>query len=79
MAGGKATPRKDKEIKVSGGQSVGAGQILLRGLSTYKAGYNVKGIATLTALCSGHVYFTKRKTGMGKVRTVINVKPKETK
>jgi ribosomal protein L27 len=79
MAGGKATPKKDREIKVSGGQFVKAGQILIRGLSTYKAGCNVKGLATLTALCSGTVYFTKKKTGMGRIRTFMNIKPKEEK
>ncbi len=54
---------------------VKASQILIRGLSTYKAGINVKGLATLFALCPGEVYFTKRKTSHGKVRTYINVKP----
>jgi len=73
MTGGFSTPKKDKSIKVSSGQPVKTGQILIRGLSTYKAGINVKGLATLFALCPGKVYFTKKKTSHGKVRTFVNV------
>ncbi len=75
MAGGFSTPKKDKAIKVSSGSTVKTGQILSRGLSTYKAGVNVKGIATLHALCPGKIYFTKKKTSHGKVRTFINIQP----
>jgi len=75
MAGGKARPRKDKCVKVSGGQLVKTGQILIRGLSTYKAGNNVKGLSALHALCNGKVYFTKKKTSHGRVRTYINIEP----
>ena len=74
MAGGKSTPKKDRAVKVSSGMQVKASQILIRGLSTYKAGVNVRGLATLYALCPGEVYFTKRKTSHGKMRTFINVK-----
>ncbi|MCX5702271.1 MAG: 50S ribosomal protein L27 [Candidatus Omnitrophica bacterium] len=73
MAGGKATPRKDKAVKVGSGQLVRTGTILARGFSNYKAGSNVKGLSTLYALCDGEVYFSKRKTSHGKVRTYINV------
>lgn len=73
MAGGKATPRKDKGIKVSSGQPVKAGQILAKGLTTYKAGQNVKGLATMFALCPGKVYFSRKKTPHGKFRTFIHV------
>jgi len=73
MAGGKATPKKDKQVKVSSGQPVKAGQILIRGLSIYKAGQNVKGLGTMFALCPGKVYFSRKKTPHGKFRTFINV------
>jgi len=75
MTGGKSTPKKDKAIKVSGGMLVKSGQILVRGVTTYKAGVNVKGLDTLQALCSGKVYFSKRKTSHGRVRTFINITP----
>lgn len=77
MTGGKSTPKKDKAIKVSSGMNVKASQILTRGLSTYKAGINARGLNTLYALCPGEVYFTKKKTSHGKVRTFINVRPLE--
>lgn len=75
MAGGKSTPKKDKSIKVCGGQVVKTGQILLRGIGTYKAGVNVKGLDTLYAFCPGKVYFTRKKTSHGKPRTFINIMP----
>lgn len=75
MAGGKATPKKDKALKVSCGQAVKTGQILVRGLPSYKAGMNVKGLGALYALCPGKVYFTKKKTSRGKFRTFINIEP----
>ena len=73
MAGGKSTPKKDKAIKVSCGYPVKTGQILARGVNLYKAGANVKGLGTLYALFAGKVYFSKKKTSHGKVRTFINV------
>ena len=75
MAGGKATPKKDKMLKVSGGQLVKTGEILARGMSTYKAGNNVRGMSTMHALCQGKVHFSKKKTPHGRVRTFINVLP----
>jgi len=75
MTGGFSTPKKDKALKVSNGQSVKTGEILLNRLNTYKAGQNVKGLDTLFALCPGKVYFTRKKTSHGKVRTFINVEP----
>jgi ribosomal protein L27 len=75
MAGGKSRPKKDKAVKVSNGQLVKTGQILVRGFSTYKAGINVKGLDTLFALCSGNIYFSKKKTPHGKIRTFVNIKP----
>ncbi len=75
MAGGKATPKKDKSMKVSNGQTVKTGQILMRGVEVYKAGTNVGGLGTIFARCCGTVYFTHKKTGHGKMRTFINVKP----
>lgn len=73
MAGGKARPKKDKALKISSGQEVKTGQILCRGVNTYKAGKNVKGLGTIFALSSGKIYFTKKKTSHGKVRTFINI------
>ena len=75
MTGGKKRPRKDRELKVSSGELVKTGQILVRGLSTYKRGFNVGGRDPLFALCPGNVYFTQRKTPHGKVRTFVNIKP----
>lgn len=75
MAGGKSTPKKDKALKVSAGQTVKTGQILVRCINTYKAGRNVAGMDTLYALCPGKICFTKRKTSHGKVRTFINIIP----
>lgn len=75
MTGGFSTPKKDKANKVSEGMSVKTGQILIRGVDTYKAGINVKGLGTLFAQCSGKVYFTRKKTSHGKLRTFVNVKP----
>ena len=79
MAGGKATPKKDEALKVSNGQLVKTGQIVCRGVNTFKTGVNVQGSGTLISLCAGKVYFTKKKTPHGKVRTFINVEPLEKK
>ncbi len=76
MAGGKSTPKKDKAVKVSGGQSVSKGKILVRGIPDYKAGQNVKGRGSLYALCAGKVHFTKKKIGQSSVKTFINVLPR---
>ncbi len=73
MVGGFSTPKKDKELKVSGGEKVKKGQILCRQVSGYKAGVNVSGIAILHADCEGKVSFSRKKTGSGKLRTYINV------
>lgn len=73
MVGGFSTPRKDEALKATGGQLVKTGQIIVRGINVYKPGENVRGSGTLYALCSGKVYFTKKKTPHGKVRTFINV------
>ena len=75
MAGGFSTPKKDKANKASGGMSVKTGKILVRGVDTYKAGLNVRGPGTLFALCDGKVYFTRKKTSHGKLRTFVNIKP----
>ena len=77
MTGGKSRPKKDRGVKVSAGEVVKTGQILIRGASNYKAGANVRGIGALHALCSGKIYFSKRKTSHGRVRTFINILPKE--
>jgi ribosomal protein L27 len=74
MVGGFSRPKKDKAVKVSSGQAVKTGQILIRGKPVYKAGANVGGMGTLYALCSGAVYFSKKKTSHGRVRTFINIK-----
>lgn len=77
MVGGFSRPKKDKALKVSSGQRVLAGEILVRGIPTYKTGANVKGLGTLFALCPGTVYFSRKKTRGGKMRTFVNVKPLE--
>lgn len=74
MIGGFSTPKKDEALKVSGGQAVKTGQIIVRGVNVYKAGQNVRGQGTLYAICPGKVYFTRKKTPHGKVRTFINVR-----
>ncbi len=75
MTGGFSTPKKDKAMKASGGKLVKTGGILVRGVDTYKAGVNVRGLGTLFAACPGKVYFTRKKTSHGKLRTFINVAP----
>ncbi|MFH1269542.1 MAG: 50S ribosomal protein L27 [Candidatus Omnitrophota bacterium] len=75
MTGGFSTPKKDKALKVSSGQAVKTGQILLKRMNIYKAGHNVKGWDTLYALCAGKIYFTRKKTSHGKMRTFINIAP----
>jgi ribosomal protein L27 len=79
MTGGFSRPRRDAELKVTEGQTIKTGQILARNYNLYKAGVNVKGRDTIFALCPGEVYFTRKKTSHGKVRTFINVKPQEKK
>ena len=75
MTGGFSTPKKDKAVKVSNGEFVKTGKILIRGVPVYKSGVNVKGLGTLYALCQGKVYFSKKKTSHGKVRTFVNIAP----
>ncbi len=75
MIGGFSTPKKDKALKSSGGKLVKTGEILIRGIDSYKAGVNVRGLGTLFALCPGKVYFTRKKTSHGKVRTFVNITP----
>jgi ribosomal protein L27 len=79
VTGGFSTPKKDKAVKVSSGQFVKTGEILVRGVPVYKVGANVKGLGTMHALCCGKVYFTKKKTSHGKIRTFINVAPQSDK
>ena len=76
MVGGFSRPKKDKRVKVTEGEPVKTGQILVRGLAPYKAGKNVKGQSNLHALCNGKVRFTKKKTSHGRLRTFLNVEPK---
>ncbi len=75
MIGGFSTPKKDKALKSSGGKLVKTGQILVRGIDSYKAGINVRGLGVLFAACPGKVYFTHKKTSHGKLRTFVNVEP----
>lgn len=75
MTGGFSTPKKDRALKSSGGKLVKTGEILVRGVDTYKAGVNVRGPGTLFALCPGKVYFTRKKTSHGQPRTFVNVAP----
>jgi len=75
MAGGKATAKKDEQLKVSEGQLVKTGTILSRHINVYKAGRNTKGEGSIFALCPGKVHFSRKKTPHGKFRTFINVLP----
>ncbi|MCG2713279.1 MAG: 50S ribosomal protein L27 [Candidatus Omnitrophica bacterium] len=79
MIGGFSTPKKDKAMKSSGGKLVKTGEILVRGIDSYKAGVGVRGLGTLFAAYSGKVYFTRKKTSHGKVRTFVNVAPQAKK
>jgi ribosomal protein L27 len=62
-------------IKVSGGQKVKSGTILTRQGDKWKCGLNVIGRSSLTAVCDGEVYFTRRKNSSKKVITLVNIKP----
>ena len=62
-------------LKVAGGEFVKAGTILTRQGNKWKAGNNVGDSGTLFALCDGKIYFTKRKSGMNRVKTHINILP----
>ena len=75
MIGGFSTPKKDKAVKSSGGKLVKTGEILVRGLDSYKAGVGVRGLGTLFAAYPGKVYFTRKKTSHGRLRTFVNVAP----
>ena len=75
MAGGKSTPKKDRGLKVGGGEMVKTGKILISGTSSYKAGDNVKGVTRMFALCDGKVVFTKKRTTAKSVKTFISVIP----
>jgi len=75
MTGGFSRPKKDRMLKVSDGQSVKTGQLLARGMPHYKAGENVSGLSNMHALCNGKLYFSKKKTSHGQVRTFLNVRP----
>jgi ribosomal protein L27 len=75
MIGGFSTPKKDKAVKSSGGKLVKTGEILVRGRDTYKAGVGVRGLGTLFAAYPGKVYFTRKKTSHGILRTFVNVQP----
>jgi ribosomal protein L27 len=77
MIGGFSTPKKDEALKISGGQIVTSGKILVRGINRYKAGKNVRGLGTLYAICDGTVVFTKKKTSKGSPKTFINIEPKK--
>lgn len=80
---GKTTHKYYKEtkgMKVSGGEIVKNGTILTREANKWKAGKNVGGMGTLYALCSGKVYFTRRRGTYrtNKVATLVNIE-KDTK
>ena len=75
MIGGFSTPKKYKAMKSSGGKLVKTGEILVRGRDTYKAGIGVRGLGTLFAAYPGKVYFTRKKTSHGCLRTFVNVAP----
>ncbi|MBF0522202.1 MAG: 50S ribosomal protein L27 [Candidatus Omnitrophica bacterium] len=66
-------------IKVSGGQIVKAGTVLTRQGDKWKPGLNVGGRMHLTALCSGEVYFSRKRGRYKKEQTLINIRPVEEK
>ncbi len=67
--------KETKGVKVSGGQKVPAGTMLIREGHRWKPGLNVIGKMHLTAKCAGEVYFTRKKSRANKVITVINIRP----
>lgn len=75
MAGGKASAKKDRSMKVSGGKFVKTGTMITRGVNKYKAGKNVQGQEIMHALCDGKIIFTRKKTPHGRMRTFISVEP----
>jgi ribosomal protein L27 len=64
-----------KGLKVGAGQLVKTGTILTRQGNKWKAGSNVGDSGTLYALCEGRVYFTRRKGGLDRKQTHINIMP----
>lgn len=64
-----------KGIKVGAGELVRIATILTRQGNKWKAGKNVGDSGTLYALCEGKVYFTKRKGGLNRKQTYINILP----
>ncbi len=69
--------KETKGLKVNNGQWVKSGAILTRDGNKWKPGINVGGRNnTLYALCSGRIYFTKRKATprAKKVSTFINIR-----
>ncbi len=72
--------KETRGVKVSGGQFVKAGTVLTRQGYKWRPGLNVTGLAHLTAVCDGTVFFTKTK-GRYKFRpvTTVHVRPIEKK
>jgi ribosomal protein L27 len=68
--------RETKGVKVSDGQFVKEGTTLTRQADKWKRGINVGGKGTLYAMCSGNIYFTRKKGRYHtkKTCTFINVK-----
>ncbi len=63
-------------IKVAGGQLVKAGAVLTREGDKWKPGLNVIGRMSLTAVCEGEVYFTRKRGNYRRAVTFVNIKPK---
>ncbi len=71
--------KETRGIKVSGGQIVPSGKLLTREGDRWRAGINVTGKSSLSALCAGEIYFTRKKSRFNKVITLVNIRPvKET-
>ena len=68
--------RETRGLKISDGQFVKAGTILTRQGDRWKPGINVGGKSTLYALCSGNIYFKKKKGRYHtkKLTTFIHIK-----
>lgn len=71
--------KETKGLKVASGEFVKSGSILTRQGDKWKAGINVGGCATLFALASGTIYFTKRKGTYHKKKSVSVINIKEAK
>lgn len=67
--------KETRGIKVAGGQVVKSGTVLTREGDRWKPGINVIGRMSLTAICDGEVYFTRKRGNYRRAVTFVNVRP----